>query len=237
MIRKRNNTRQTQHSMLCLIDEAGSILSSEKEPFRVGFLLTCRPDRLESDIRSLKRELPPRSKSGEYYACEDHPNTRAMLRRLLCLNNEPRMYIVEWAKEKFSQEFFKNGKLRVFQDTNPMIASFAIIASQITAAASANGFFMVHVIAEAAQNDIQSEHRSREQAFNSVLQTVLKRQYAIKAPPPGTQTLIKISTKKRQSIQHYRLLISGFGHTPDIPIKVMRMYYLQISWREQSLNL
>lgn len=189
---------QTQQSMLCLIDEAGSILSSEKEPFRVGFLLTCRPDRLESDIRSLKRELPPRSKSGEYHAREDHPDTRAMLRRLLCLNNEPRMYIVEWAKEKFSQEFFKNGKLRVFKDTNPMIASFAIAASQIAVASSANGFFMIHVIAEAAQSDIQSEHRSRAQAFNSVLRTALKKQSAIKSPPPGTLTSIIDSTKRKR---------------------------------------
>lgn len=183
--------------MLCLIDEAGSLLSSEKEPLRVGFLLTCRPDRLESDIRSLKRELPPRGKFGEYHAREDDPKTRAMLRRLLCLNNEPLMYIVEWVKEKFSQEFFSNGKLRVFQDTNPMIASFAIVASQFAAAASANGFSIVHFIVEATKVDIKSEHRSREQAFNSVLQTAFEKQIKLKVPPPGTQTLIKVSTKRK----------------------------------------
>lgn len=184
--------------MLCLIDESGSLLSSEKEPFRVGFLLTCRPDRLESDIRRLKSELPPRGKCGEYHAREDHPDIRAMLRRLLCLNDEPRMHIVEWVKTEFSQELYANGKLRVFQDTNPMIASFAITASRIAATASANGFSMVHIIAEASKGDIQSEHRSREQAFSSVLLTAFQKQAKLKVPPPGTQTLIRVSTKRKR---------------------------------------
>lgn len=189
--------QKKRQSMICLIDESGSLFTGENEPFRVGFLLTCHPNRLESDISSLKKELPPRGRCREYHASEDDTQTRAMLRRLLCLNNEPRMYIVEWIKEKFSREFFSNGKLRVFQDTNPMIASFAITASQFAAAASAEGFSIVHFIAEATKVDIKSEHRSREQAFNSILRTIFEKQVKSKVPPPGTQTLIRVSTKRK----------------------------------------
>jgi hypothetical protein len=141
--------------MLCLVDEAGSLSVASPEPFRVGFLLTGQPERLEFDIRSLKRELPPRGKSGEYHAREDHPSTRAKIRALLCLNDEPRMHIVEWAKTDFSPEFIVNGRLTVFQDTNPLIASFAITASHIAAAASANGSFIVDIIGN-AKGDVGS---------------------------------------------------------------------------------
>ncbi len=185
-------------TLFCLIDESGTLLASEKEPFRVGFLVTRHPDRLAHDIRSLKRELPPIGKHGEYHAREDHPYTREMLQRLLCLNTEPLMYIVEWIKEEFSKEHFEKGKLQVFKNTNPIIASFAIIASEFAAAASANGFSEIHVIAEAVKGDIKSEHRSREQAFNSVLRTVFEKQSTIKVPPPGTQSIIKVSTKRKK---------------------------------------
>lgn len=183
--------------MVCLVDEAGSLLLSDKSPFRVGFLLTCRPDQLESDIERLKRELPPRDKHGEYHASKDTSDTRAALRRLLSLNSEPQMYIVEWAKETFPEECFSNGKLQVFQDTNLLMGSFALAAAQIAAAASANRFSLIHVIAEAVKNDVASEHRSRAQAFGSVIETVLQKQSTIKAPPFGTQTVIKVSTRKK----------------------------------------
>ena len=184
-------------SITCLIDEAGSLSVASPEPFRVGFLLTGQPKRLESDIRTLKRELPPRGKRDEYHAREDHPSTRTKIRALLCLNDEPRMHIVEWAKTDFSPEFIVNGRLTVFQDTNPLIASFAITASRIAAAASANGSFVVDIIAEAAMEDIQSEHRSREQAFTRVLHVAIEKQARIKKPPPGTKTVIRVSTKRK----------------------------------------
>jgi len=183
--------------MLCLIDEAGSLSIVSPEPFRVGFLLTREPQRLESDIRTLKRELPPRGKSGEFHAREDHPSTRAKIRALLCLNDEPQMHIVEWAKSDFSPEFIVNGKLTVFQDTNPSIASFAITASHIAAAASANEIFIVDIIIEAVKGDIRSEHRSREQAFSQVLHIAIQKQAQIKRPPTGTKTIIRVSTKRK----------------------------------------
>ena len=184
-------------SMLCLVDEAGSLSITSPEPFRVGFLITGRPERLESDIRRLKMEVPPRGKSGEYHAREDHPSTRAKIRALLCLNDEPRMHIIEWDKTDFSAEFIVNGRLTVLQDTNPLIASFAITASHIAAAASANGRFIIDIIAEAAMSDIQSEHRSREQAFSKVLHIAFEKQAQIRRPPPGTKTVIRVSTKRK----------------------------------------
>jgi hypothetical protein len=183
--------------MLCLIDEAGSLSLADPDPFRIGFLITGRGDRLESDIKRLKKELPPRGKSGEYHACEEHPNTRAMIRSLLCLNGEVQMYIVEWIKKDFSTEYFMNGRLSVFRDTNLLIGSFAITASRIAAAASANGYLSIHVIAEASKVDIQSEHRSREQAFGQVLRFALEQQARIKRPPPGTQAMIQVSTVRK----------------------------------------
>ena len=190
--------RQTKvSSILCLIDEAGSLNASSPEPFRVGFLLTTKPRRLESDISILKKEMPPRGKSVEFHAREDHPHTRALIRALLCLNNEPRMHIVEWAKQDFRPESFVNGRLRVFKDTNPLIASFAITASHIAAAASATGAPIVDIIAEATMDDIRSEHRSREQAFTQVLHIAFGKQAQIKRPPPGTQTMIRVSTKRK----------------------------------------
>ena len=185
-------------TLMCLIDESGTLLASVKEPFRVGFLVTCRPQCFEHDIQTLKKELPPLGKHGEYHAREDPSYTRAMLRHLLCLNTEPLMYIVEWIKEEFSEEHFENGKLRVFKDTNPVIASFAVIASEFAVTASANGFSEIHIISEAIKSDIKSEHRSREQALNSVLRTAFERQSTIKVPPPGTRTIIKVSTKRKK---------------------------------------
>jgi len=184
-------------SILCLVDEAGSLNINSPEPFRVGFLLTARPKRLESDIKSLKRELPPRGKSGEFHAREDHPKTRALIRALLCLNKEPRMHIVEWDKKDFSPEFFVKGKLTVFKDSNPLIASFVITASHIAAAASAIGSPIIDIIAEGTMDDIRSEHRSREQAFGQVLRIAFEKQAQIRRPPPGTQSIIRVSTKRK----------------------------------------
>src|SRR2546422_6684443 len=104
-------------TFICLVDEAGSLSRAVSEPFRVGFLMTCRPNRLDEDMRRLKRELPPRGKSGEYHAKEDDSQTRARIRALLCLNREPQMYIVEWRKDQFPDSAFTNGKLRIFGDS------------------------------------------------------------------------------------------------------------------------
>jgi hypothetical protein len=183
--------------MLCLIDESGSLSINSPEPFRVGFLLTYHPKRLESDITKLKKELPPCGKHGEYHAREDSPYIRDKIRALLCLNKEPRMHVVEWNKNDFSADFIVKGKLTAFQDTNILIASFAITASQIAAAASANKTSIVDIIVEAAMADIQSEHRSREQAFNKVLNIALEKQFQIKRAPIGTQTIIRVSTKRK----------------------------------------
>ena len=184
-------------SILCLVDEAGSLSVASPEPFRVGFLLTAQPGRLDSDIRTLKSELPPRGKSGEYHAREDHPSTRAKIRALLCLNGEPRMHIVEWVKADFSPEFIVNGRLTVLQDTNPLMASFAITASHIAAAASANGSPLVDIVAEASMSDIRSEHRSREQAFSQVIRVAIEKQARIKRPPIGTRTVIRVMTRRK----------------------------------------
>lgn len=189
--------RPTRKSFLILIDESGSIDLAIPEAFRVGFLITARPERLLSDIRTLKRELPPRGKSGEFHAREDHPSTRAKIRALLCLNNEPRMYIVEWIKTDFSPEFIANGKLKALSDTNILIASFALTASHIAAAASAAGIPLVDIVAEASKGDIRSEHRSREQAFSQVIGTAIQKQVLIKKAPIGTRTEIRVSTRRK----------------------------------------
>ena len=189
--------QSTRKSILCLIDESGSLEVAIPEPFRVGFLITARPERLISDIRTLKRELPPRGKSGEFHAREDHPNTRAKIRALLCLNNEPRMHIVEWVKADFSPEFIVNGKLMALRDTNPLIASFALTASDIAAAASATGSPLVDIVAEASKGDILSEHRSREQAFSQVIGIAIQKQARIKRAPIGTRTEIRVSTRRK----------------------------------------
>lgn len=183
--------------MLCLIDECGDYCLKSPEPLRLGFLLTCWPERLESDIARLKKELSPRGRSGEYHSSEEHPDTRSKLRALLCLNNEPRMYIVEWDKQGFSADFFVNGRLTVCQDTNPLIASFAITASEIAAAASASGRNIVDIVSEAKNVDIRSEHRSREQAFRQVLKAAFEEQVPTKRPPPGTTTIIRVSTRRK----------------------------------------
>jgi hypothetical protein len=111
-------------------------------------------------MKCLKKELPPRNRLSAYHASEDTSVTRAALRGLLSLNREPQMYIVEWAKETFTEDCFSNGKLKPFRDTNLLIGSFAFAAAQIVAAA-ANLFPSIHVIVEAAKNDVASEHRSR----------------------------------------------------------------------------
>lgn len=189
--------QSARKSILCLIDEAGSLKVAAPEPFRVGFLITAHPERLASDIRTLKSELPPRGKSGEFHASEDHPSTRAKIRALLSLNNEPRMHIVEWVKTDFSPEFIVNGRLTAFRDTNPLIASFALTASHIAAVASATGSPIVDIVAEASRNDIQSEHRSREQAFSQVIDIAIQKQAQIKRPPTGTRTIIRVSTRRK----------------------------------------
>ena len=192
--------QSTRKAILCLIDESGSPDVAIPEPFRVGFLITAWPERLVSDIRTLKRELPPRGKSGEFHAREDHPSTRAKIRALLCLNTEPRMHIVEWIKTDFSSEFIVNGKLMALRDTNLLIASFAVTASHIAAAASATGSPLVDIVVEASKADIRSEHRSREQAFSQVIGIAIQKQAQIKRAPIGTRTEIRVSTKRKN---HY----------------------------------
>jgi hypothetical protein len=186
-----------KNSILCLIDEAGSLNVAAPEPFRVGFLITARPERLASDIRTLKNELPPRGKSGEFHASEDHPITRSKIRALLSLNNEPRMHIVEWVKTDFSPEFIVNRRLTTIRDTNPLIGSFALTASHIAAAASATGSPIVDIVAEASRNDIKSEHRSREQSFSQVIEIAIQKQAQIKRPPIGTRTIIRVLTRRK----------------------------------------
>jgi hypothetical protein len=117
-------TRRRSKTLWCLVDEAGSLSRSEKEPFRVGFPMTCRPERMQEDIRRLKRELPPRGKSGECPAKEDDSVTRAMIRALLCLNRKPQMHIVEWQKDEFPESaFFPHSlpRLRRFQPADRLV--------------------------------------------------------------------------------------------------------------------
>jgi hypothetical protein len=184
--------------LMCLVDEAGSIELASPEPFRLGFLLTTHPERLYYDINKLKVEIPPRSKSGEYHAREDHPDTRNMIRALLCLNNDLLMHIVEWDKADFSPDFFKNGRLNVMSDSNPLIASFAITASHIAGAALANGNPSIDFIVEGSKVDISSEHRSREQAFKQVLPIAIQKQLQIKRPSMRTSTIMRILTRRKQ---------------------------------------
>jgi len=185
-------------TLCCLVDEAGSLSRAVKEPFRMGFLMTCRPERLHEDIRRLKRELPPRGKSGEYHAREDDSKTRAMMRGLLCMNPEPRMLIVEWRKDEFPDSAFFRGKLKVFADSNPLIASFAVTASEIAAAVSAKGFPLVEIIVEAAIPDVSSNHRSHRQALNQVLPVIFRKQAKLSPAPSGTRTAVRVSTMRKK---------------------------------------
>jgi hypothetical protein len=115
---RKGRPSQRLKTLHCLVDAAGSLSCRVKEPFRVGFLLIQRPEWLHADIRRLKRELPPRGKSGEYHATEDDSRTKAMIRALLCLNPEPRMIIVEWRMKVFPESAFLKDKLKIFADTN-----------------------------------------------------------------------------------------------------------------------
>lgn len=69
------------------------------------------------------------------------------------------MYIVEWIKAEFSPEFIVNGKLKALSDTNLLIGSFALTASEIAAAGSATGSPLIEIVSEASKGDILSEHR------------------------------------------------------------------------------
>jgi len=184
--------------LYCLVDESGSLSREAKEPLRVGFLMTCHPERLHEDICRLKREMPPRGKSGEFHAREDDSSTKDMLRKLLSLNREPQLLVVEWHKDKFSDNFFVSDKLRVFDDSNPLIASFAVTTAEIAAAASAKGMSGVHVIVEAGKVDVGSEHRSQRQALNQVLPVMFQKQAKIKRAPAGTKTFLQVSTVRKK---------------------------------------
>jgi hypothetical protein len=159
--------------------------------------MTCHPERLVEDINRLKREMPPRSKSGEYHAREDDSETRDTLRTLLSLNQEPRMLIVEWRLEQFSDGFFVNDKLRVFADSNPLITSFAVTTAEIAAAASARGMSGIHVIVEAGKADVSSEHRSQRQALNQILPVIFQKQAKISPASSGTKTMLQVSTLRK----------------------------------------
>jgi hypothetical protein len=184
-------------SLLCLVDETGTLDIASPEPFRVGFLLTAHPERLLADIRILKTELPPRSKSGEYHASEDHPLSNAMIRAILGINNEPQMIIVEWHKTDFSPNFVVKGKLRVTQDFDTSMASFALMASHIAALAFKNENPSINIVVEGSKNDIRSEHRSREQAFSRTIHIAIQKQLELKRPSKGTETIIQISTRRK----------------------------------------
>ena len=195
---RKGRPSQRLKTLHCLVDAAGSLSCRVKEPFRVGFLLIQRPEWLHADIRRLKRELPPRGKSGEYHATEDDSRTKAMIRALLCLNPEPRMIIVEWRKEVFPESAFLKDKLKIFADTNPLLASFAVTSSDIFGAASGTGYSVVEVIVEATKSDLVSEHRGHRQTLNEVLPVMLERQLRIKPGRPGTATMLKVSTLRKE---------------------------------------
>ncbi len=164
----------------------------------MGFLVTMQPGRLEADIRRLKREVRPRGRAGEFHSREDESNTRAALRSLLVLNDEPLFYVVEWMKDRFLDRC-SGGHLRVFSDSNPMLASFAMTAANFAAAAATNGIDVLDVVVERVKIDIRSEHRSREQALSRILMTVLSRQSALRRPAPGTTLAVKVSTVEKQA--------------------------------------
>lgn len=185
-------------AIVCAVDESGSLALSVEQPFRVGFLLTCRPHWIEADLQRLKREVPPRSKYGIYHAREDNPYTRSMVRRVLSLNGEPRMCIIEWDKKKFSAKYFKKDKLAVFSDSNMVFGSFALMATEIAACASANGFVDIVIICEASSNDIKSEHKARSQSFSSVLGIALEKQMAVKSAPNGSLSQIAVLTRRKR---------------------------------------
>jgi hypothetical protein len=121
-----------------------------------------------------------------------------MLRKVLSLNREPRMLIVEWRKDQFSDNFFVNNTLRVFGDSNPLIASFAVTVAEIATAASANGISGVRIIVEAGKVDVGSEHRSQRQALNQVLPLMFQKQAKIKRAPAGTETVLQVSTLRKK---------------------------------------
>src|SRR5262245_5251516 len=159
--------RQPPRRLVCLVDESGSLEERDPLPFRVGFLVTMKPERLAEDIRSMKRDLPPRSRSGEYHACEETAATRRLMRGILGLNSEPRAYVMEWDKSRFSPAHFVNGKLCAFRDTSTLLGSFALGCAQLAAKAATDGIKDIEMIVEAAKADVASEHRGRHQLFNA----------------------------------------------------------------------
>jgi hypothetical protein len=192
------HVRKPRSEVCCLVDESGSLSRAITKPFRVGFLMTCRPERLQEDIRRLKRELPPRGRSGEYHAKEDDSQRRAMMRGLLCLNREPQMYIVEWRKDQFPDSAFVRGNLQVLADSNPLIASFAVTAADIATNFSAKGFSLVEIIVEATIPDLSSNHRAHRQALNQILPVMLEKQAKLGGAPDGTRTEIRVSTVRKK---------------------------------------
>jgi len=143
----------------CFVDESGSPQRSEPRPYRIGFMLTCRPDELASDLRALNRETSPRSKTGRFHVREDESTTRTRLLQLLAIHPEPQLYVVEWRKETFSDRWFRSGRLTVFSDTNLAFGSVALAASEFVSSAAESGFSAVHFSVEATLADTRSEHR------------------------------------------------------------------------------
>jgi hypothetical protein len=183
--------------LCCFVDAAGNMDLADPMPYRVGMLLTCFPDRLGSDIRSLKREMPPRSRSGEFHASEDRHPVQDLL-RLLILNDEPRLHIVELRKEDFAPPGYRRGKLRVARDCSAGVAAFVLPATSIAIAAVSAGFPMIEFIVENSSSDPDSEHRALRQAFNGVFRTVLERVVSRYRAPAGNVSAIAIGTRRKR---------------------------------------
>jgi hypothetical protein len=108
------------------------------------------------------------------------------------------MYIVEWRKEQFPNAAFTNGKLRVLQDSNPLIASFAITVSDIVANFSVKGYSFVQVLVEATIPDLASNHRAHRQALNQVLPVMLEKHARKSRAVAGTMTKLQVSTVRKK---------------------------------------
>jgi len=104
------------------------------------------------------------------------------------------MYIVDWRKDQFPDTAFFKGKLQVFADSNPLIASFAVTAADIAANFSIKGFSLVEIIIEATIPDLLSNHRAHRQALNQVLPVMFEKQAKRGVAPDGSRTEIRVST-------------------------------------------
>lgn len=190
---RRDMLTRTNHRILsCFVDESGTSARTDLKPYRVGFLLTCRPAELAADIRALKREIPPRSKTGQYHAREDGSQARTRLLDLLSIHREPMLYVVEWRKTTFSERWFRSGHLKVFSDAALGPASIALAGAEVVASA-AKRFRIIKFIAESAVVDSRSEHRACSQALQTTMRALLQRS----SRPREGATIVKLSTVRK----------------------------------------